>query len=115
MGDLGECSKFTIQIANDEKTGTKTFLMDALSAFLRAHGDPQSEKVLAQLDSDDFDSVSVRIDLSLETGNICELRADIQRFLREFEVGGRSFATGINFEYHTFYEKDEETVDVEGF
>merc|ERR1712013_893755 len=114
IGDeLGKCSKFTISIAKDEKAkGGRILKMDALFAFLRAHGDPQSEKVLAQLQSDDFDSVSVQIDLSLETGNICELRADIRRFLRDFEIGGRSFATGINFEYHHHWKG---TVDVDGF
>merc|ERR1712013_541261 len=95
---LGKCSKFTISIAN-EKKGTKMFLMDALFAFLRAHVDPQS----------------VESDLSLETGNICDLRADIRRFLRDFNIGGRSFATGINFYYHKHFETAKGTVDVDGF
>merc|ERR1712013_162382 len=117
IGDeLGKCSKFTISIAKDEKAkGGRILKMDALFAFLRAHGDPQSEKVLAQLQSDDFDSGSVQIDLSLETGNICELRADIRRFLRDFEIGARSFATGINFYYHKHFETAKGTEDQEGF
>merc|ERR1712129_413326 len=89
--------------------------MDALFAFLRAHGDPQSEKVRAQLESEEFDSQSVESDLSLETGNICDLRADIRRFLRDFEIGARSFATGINFYYHKHFETAEGTEDQEGF
>merc|ERR1712013_930497 len=117
IGDeLGKCSKFTISIAKDEKAkGGKMFLMDALFAFLRAHGDPQSEKVRAQLESEEFDSQSVESDLSLETGNICDLRADIRRFLRDFEIGARSFATGINFQYHEWYENVKGTEDQEGF
>merc|ERR1712013_47957 len=92
------------------KKGTKRTTMDALYDFLRALGDPQSEKVRAQLQSDDYDSVSVEIDIGLNAGNICDLREDIRRFL----IGGRSFATGINFEYHD-YEEDDETEDQEGF
>merc|ERR1712013_884433 len=106
-------SKFTIEITK----GGRILMMDALSAFLRAHGDPQSEKVLAQLQSEEYDSQSVEIDLSLETGNICDLRADIRRFLRDFNIGGRSFATGINFEYHHYVIRpsEEQTEDQEGF
>merc|ERR1712013_707080 len=116
---LGKCSKFTISIAKDEKDekakGGRILKMDALFAFLRAHGDPQSEKVRAQLESEEFDSQSVESDLSLETGNICDLRADIRRFLRDFEIGARSFATGINFQYHEWYENVKGTEDQEGF
>merc|ERR1712013_844301 len=98
----GASSKFTIEIANDDKAKNIT-LMGALYAFLRAHEHPLSEKVLAQLDSEDHDSVSVEIDLALEKGNIIELRADIRRFLRDYHIGGRSFATGINFQYHKYF------------
>merc|ERR1712013_189280 len=113
---LGKCSKFTISIAKDETAkGGRILKMDALFAFLRAHGDPQSEKVRAQLESEEFDSQSVESDLSLETGNICDLRADIRRFLRDFEIGARSFATGINFYYHKHYETAKGTEDQEGF
>merc|ERR1712013_138022 len=104
-------SKFTIEITK----GGRILMMDALFAFLRAHGDPQSEKVRAQLESEEFDSQSVESDMGLETGNICDLRADIRRFLRDFNIGGRSFATGINFYYHKHFETAKGTVDVDGF
>merc|ERR1712013_618919 len=112
--DLGASSKFTIQIVNDEKDKKRT-TMDALCAFLLAHDDPLSEKVLEQLKRDDYDTLSVEIDLALKTGNIDGLRADIDRFLMNYQIGGRSFATGINWQYHKYYETAKETVDQEGF
>ena len=103
--ELGASSKFTIQIGGGAPVKKdKSTLMDALCAFLRVHGDLGCERVLAFLDAEHFDSESVQIDITLDVGNIDTLRADICGFLRDYRIDGRSFSTGIAFQYHAWYE-----------
>merc|ERR1712129_103281 len=98
--ELGISSKFTIQIGSEggapakenSKSKGKSTLMDALCAFVCAHGDVGRERVLAVFDAEHFDSVSVETDIAFDAGNIASdngvLRADIQRFLRDYSIGG---------------------------
>jgi len=113
--ELGDSTKFTIQIESEDEAskqkgkGTRVLLMDELFKHLRAHDDPHSGKVQALLVGEHFDSVSVQIDLDFETGNVASdaLRANIGRFVHDFNIGGRSFSTGLAFQYHAFFADEQ--------
>ena len=124
--ELGASNKFTIQIGGEGgaaeqngkgKTDKRTLFMDAFRAFLGAHSDPRSERVLALLSAEHFDSDSVHSDLALDAGNLASdieaLRTDLRGFLRDFGIDARSFSTGFAFQYHAYYSKEENADDFE--
>merc|ERR1712129_85776 len=117
---LGASTKFIIQIAGEggatqkkgkDSASKRILFLDALCVFLRALGDAHSERVLAFLTAEHFDSDSVHAELGFDAGNLASdieaVRAELCAFRRDFGIDARSFSTGLAFQYHEWYAKEE--------